>query len=215
MGLLSQFSSKAEIHRRETIKRFDDFVVSYFDKRETAGCKEPDDLAVTLVARSPESPVTGTICRHADRFASLGTKLRVIFASIEPATEFAGFVEMTGMYNRHNCLDASIRWARNPALLDAHEQLVLGRDHCWSGDAMRRSADLRFSLDMFEADGGDAVRLGKMAFDGLWSASVNISKSRFRSVSPRRKEEAVVLEVEGIREQFAQNNLAGNFITRH
>ena len=34
MGLLSQFSSKAELHRRETNKRFDDFILSYVSKIE-------------------------------------------------------------------------------------------------------------------------------------------------------------------------------------
>ena len=164
MGLLSEFSSKAEIHRRETIKRFDDFMGSYFDRIEKVEGAAKDDLIVTLVARAPDSPVTDAVRRHADRFGPLGIELRVIFANIEPASVFAGFVEMAGMYNGQNCLDASIRWAKNPALLDGHEQLVLGTGHCWTGDVMRRSSEVRYSLDLFDVEGGDAVGDGQRQF---------------------------------------------------
>jgi hypothetical protein len=215
MGLLSQFSSKAEIHRRETIKRFDDFIISYFSTIEILKETAKDDLIVTLVARAPDSPVTDAVRRHAERFSTLGIELRVIFASIEPASVFAGFVEMSGMYNGQNCLDSSIRWAKNPALLDAHEQLVLGSLHCWSGDVMRRSSDVRFSLDLFEAEGGDAVELGQMAFDGLWAASANIPKSRFRNMTPVRNNDPVVVEFDNIRDQLAENAYAGSYATRH
>ena len=129
-------------------------------------CRAPtkDDLSVTLIARGPDSAVADAVRRHANRFVDLGIELRVIFASIEPASVFAGFVEMAGMYNGQNCLDASLRWAKNPALLDAHEQLVLGTEHCWSGDIMRRAADVRFSLDLFESNGASAVDLGRSGF---------------------------------------------------
>ena len=215
MGLLSQFSSKAELHRRETIKRFDDYIESYFSRIESLEGAAHDDLMVTLVARAPDSPVTDAVRRHADRFGALGLELRVIFANIEPASVFSGFVEMAGMYNGQNCLDASIRWAKNPALLDAHEQLVMGTGHCWSGDVMRRSSDVRFSLDLFEAEGGNAVRLGTMAFDGLWSASVNIPKSRFRNVPPGRDSEPGIIEYEGIGDQLNDSAFASPYATRH
>lgn len=215
MGLLTQFSSKAELHRRETTKRFDDFILSYFDYIEKHGKTAHSELSVTLIARAPDSPVTDAVRRHADRFIDSGVELRVIFAKIEPSATFASFVEMAGMYNGQNCLHASIRWARNPALIDAHEQLVMGTAHCWSGDVMRRSPDVRFSLDMFEGEGGDAVSLGRMAFDGLWSVSANIPKSRFRNITPPQSGEPVVVELEGIRDQLLETAFEGSFATRH
>jgi len=215
MGLLSQFSSKAEIHRRETCKRFDDYISSYLSQIEECSQATKEQLSVTLVARAPDSAVTDAVRRHANEFVDLGIELKVIFASIEPASVFAGFVEMAGMYNGQNCLDATLRWAKNPALLDAHEQLVLGTTHCWSGDAMRRAADVRLSLNLFEAEGGNAVNLGHSAFDGLWSASTNIPKSRFRNVTPARTGEPVVIEIEGIQEQLLENAFEGSYATRH
>ncbi len=215
MGLLSEFSSKAEIHRRETIRRFDDFFISYFNEIEALEGVAKEDLAVTLVARAPDSPVADAVRRHADRFGALGIELQVIFAGIEPSSVFAGFAEMAARHNGEHCLEATIRWARNPALLDAHEQLVLGTGHCWSGDVMRRSSDVRVSLDLFEEQGGDAVRLAHMAFDGLWSASAPISKSRFRNALAAKDTASTVAETNGMRDQLLESALACEYVTRH
>ena len=215
MGLLSQFSSKAEIHRRETIKQFDDFILSYLSKIEKLSGANKKDLSVSLTARAPDSAVSDAVRRHANGFADLGIELRVIFASIEPAAGFVEFVEMAGMYNGQNCLDESLRWARNSALLDAHEQLVLGTDHCWSGDSMRRAADVRFSLNMFDLDGGSSVEQGHSNFQGLWSATANIPKSRFRNITPARANQPVVIEIEGIRDQLHESAFEGCYATRH
>ncbi len=216
MGLLTEFSSKAEIHRREVIKRFDDFFVSYFKNLESGEDIGAPDLVVSLMARAPSSPVAQAVQRHADRFAALGIDLRVIFSNIDSATEFSSFVEVNGLCSGDKCLGAAIRWAKNPALLDAHEQLVLGERHCWSGDAMRRSPDARFALDMFESDsGGSAVVLGKMAFDGLWAISDAIPNFRFRNIANAVKGDPEVLEFDGMREQLLAATMAETFATRH
>ena len=64
-----------------------------------------------------------------------------------------------------------IRWARNPRLLEAHEQVTYGEAMCWSGDAMRRDADKRNALDLVRRGSSGAVRLGRLAFEALWAAS--------------------------------------------
>jgi len=216
MGLLTEFSSKAEIHRREVIKRFDDFFVSYFENLEMREDAVANDLVVTLIARAPASPVAQAVQRHVDRFAALGIDLRVIFSTIDPATEFSSFAEVNGLCSGDKCLGASIRWAKNPALLDAHEQLVLGETHCWSGDTMRRSPDVRFALDMFEIEGsGTTVMLGKMAFDGLWAISDAVPSSRFRNIANAVKDDPAVLEFDGMREQLLATTMAETFATRH
>jgi len=215
MGFLTDFSSKAEIHRREVIKRFDDFFVSYFNKLETLDETIANDLIVTLLARAPASPVAQAVQRHADRFAGLGVDLRVIFAKIDPASDFASFAEVNGLYSGDKSLDASIRWAKNQALLDAHEQLVLGESHCWSGDIMRRSPDARFALDMFDFECASTVRLSVLAFDKLWSISDAIPNSRFRNVANRASDEPAVLEFDGIGEQLLEDTMAETFGTRH
>ena len=71
-----------------------------------------------------------------------------------------------------------IRWARNPRLLDAHEQVTYGDIMCWSGDAMRRDADKRNALTLFDESAGDAVRHGRLAFEALWTSCALVPKGR-------------------------------------
>ena len=71
-----------------------------------------------------------------------------------------------------------IRWARNPRLLDAHEQATYGSSLCWWGDAMRREADKRNALSLFEDGSPGSVRLGQLAFQALWSQSAVVAERR-------------------------------------
>ena len=71
-----------------------------------------------------------------------------------------------------------VRWARDPRLLEAHEQLVLGRTRCWSGDAMRRGAT---KTDLFESlNEGlvEAANIGRLAFERLALRTVVIRPRR-------------------------------------
>ena len=64
-----------------------------------------------------------------------------------------------------------IRWARNPRLLDAHEQVTYGDMMRWSGDPMRRDADKRNALALFDEGCSVRVRHGRLAFEALWAVS--------------------------------------------
>ena len=70
------------------------------------------------------------------------------------------------------------RWAKNASLHDAHEQLVLGRKYCWSGDAMRRQPNQRNGIDLFEQEDDQVVKMANMAFHSIWSAS-QVAPKRF------------------------------------
>jgi len=215
MGLLSQFSSKAEMHRRETIKRFDDFIGLYLGELENVDRPTDEALRVTLVARSPESPVAAAILRHGERLALLGCEVRMVFASVDPASELGDFIELAQICNGDNSVVGSLRWARNPALLDAHEQMVLGTGRCWSGDSMRRSSDSRFALDMFNEDGGAAVDWALMAFGGLWSASALVPRARFGAMGASRNDGGVSGFDAPHDAGFQDISLASAFETRH
>lgn len=213
MSLLPNLSMKAELHRRETIKRFDDFLASYLARLEAVGADGRDARRVSVVARSPESAVVAALHRHADRLMLANCEVRAIFANIDPAADLVSFHDAVGLCNGQNGAHEAIRWAKRSGLLDAHEQLVLGTSHCWSGDAMRRSADVRFALDMFDAGGNAAVRLGAMAFDGLWSASATVPRSRFRALPAATGADPVIVQFDGLREGMLDAMPAA--MTRH
>jgi hypothetical protein len=126
---------------------------------------------LTMILRSASSdPAKALIgLKGALKRAGLGAK--VILAQLDPGDElrqlFATLSELTPQAYAADL----IRWARNPRLLEAHEQVTYGGTMCWSGDAMRRGADRRNALTLFEENSADKARLGRLAFTALWAAS--------------------------------------------
>jgi hypothetical protein len=214
MGLLTQFSSKAELHRLETIKRFDDFVESYLERIERIEEPSIEELKITIVSRSPDSAVASALLRHNDRLSMADCQIRAIFSNVEPAVDFNEFAELARSCNGADGLASSVRWARNPALLDAHEQLVLGTSHCWSGDAMRRSSEVRFALDLFDIGGAATTDLGRMAFEGLWTACARVPKARLRNANAN-KTEPVVVQFDKLRDGLQDISFSASAVTRH
>ena len=71
-----------------------------------------------------------------------------------------------------------IRWARRAALLDAHEQLVLGTGLSWAGDCMRREPEKRDAYEQFDTFDAAAAARATGSFSGFWSMSERISVRR-------------------------------------
>ncbi|MGA9604276.1 MAG: hypothetical protein WBQ82_09180, partial [Methyloceanibacter sp.] len=98
-------------------------------------------------------------------------RAKAILAKLEPAEELRElFASLTELAPREQACEL-IRWARNPRLLDAHEQATYGNAMCWTGDAMRRDADKRNALALFDEATSERVRFGCLSFAALWSAS--------------------------------------------
>ena len=106
-----------------------------------------------------------------DELERVGLDAKVVLAKLEPQEELRQlFLSLTHLSPRQQPCQL-MRWARNPRLLDAHEQVTYGEAVCWSGDAMRREADRRNALTLFNETAPELVRLGRLAFDALWAAS--------------------------------------------
>ena len=132
----------------------------------------------TLLLRSPASPPAQVLVLMKDSLLAAGVRVAAIVAKLEPQEDlhrlFAALSELSPD------ADASmlIRWARDPRLLDAHEQVTYGDDTCWSGDAMRRDADKRNPLVLFEANSPEAATRATRAFAALWAACVPVPGHR-------------------------------------
>jgi len=120
-----------------------------------------------VLARSAESPVIKALAGLAHELASVGASVRMIIAQADRdslAEEWAPAAEPAG-------LDYEVRWARDPRLIEAHEQLVLGPLACWIGDSMRREPAkcdaFETYMDACAATAGSAA----LSFERLWSAS--------------------------------------------
>jgi hypothetical protein len=120
---------------------------------------------IQLIARSAESPVAKAIAAAAAEIAAGGHRLRVIVA--QPGRDApAGWALCdTG------AADCEVRWARDPRLVEVHEQLVLGPRTCWTGDSMRRDPAKCDALETFTDDGAEAAGTAAASFERLWAAS--------------------------------------------
>ena len=68
-------------------------------------------------------------------------------------------------------VDCEVRWARDPRLIEVHEQLVLGPRTCWTGDSMRRDPAKCDALETFIDDCAESAGTATASFERLWTAS--------------------------------------------
>jgi hypothetical protein len=138
---------------------------------ERARAESRNSPSFTLILRSASSAPALAVVRMKDGLERAGISAKVILAKLEPEEELRQlFVSLTHFALRQQPSQL-IRWARNPRLLDAHEQVTYGDAISWSGDVMRRDADRRNALTLFDEATPDMARLGRLAFQALWAAS--------------------------------------------
>ncbi|MEM7191707.1 MAG: hypothetical protein AAF405_02360, partial [Pseudomonadota bacterium] len=124
----------------------------------------------TFVLRSSKSVPALALMQIADRLAAAKINLKAVLARVEPELELHAFFDALIQLSPGCELSDLVRWAKNPRLIDAHEQAVYGPKLCWTGDAIRRDADKLNRLTQFETS-TDAVLRGTHAFRALWASS--------------------------------------------
>jgi hypothetical protein len=128
-------------------------------------------LTMTLILRSASSGPARALVAMKDELAGAGIRVRAILAKLDPAEELRELYASLSELAPEVKAPELMRWACNPRLLDAHEQVTYGTAMGWTGDAMRRDADKRNALALFDETASDRVRLGHLAFAAIWSAS--------------------------------------------
>ena len=166
---------QAELERHlEAMSRF----VEHAGKQDAPCC--------TMILRSAASTPAQALIHMKDALLGAGVRARAILAKLEPDDELRQlFASLTELAPDEPAPEL-IRWARNPRLLDAHEQVSYGETMCWSGDAMRRDADKRNPLVLFDTDAPDAARLSQLAFKALWAASVPVPERHLVTRGPAK-----------------------------
>jgi len=93
----------------------------------------------------------------APQITAAGITVHSIFSALKPgeAPELA-----------HDC-----RVFRDPRLLAAHEQLVLGPMCAWIGDSMRRDPQKRDALERYSASCAHTAALATTSFKRIWRAA--------------------------------------------
>jgi hypothetical protein len=168
MSFNSDFDPNSFVSPLQAASRFDPYFDVYgLSLKQEAGL---DQRMITLIARSPASPPAQALAMNLARFQPKSVDVRIIFAQIAPANAMDSIVSALSAACR-DAPGAIIRWAKNRALLDAHERLTLGTTLCWTGDSMRRSEDSRSAID--RVDEGTSVILAEAyaSFEAIWAAS--------------------------------------------
>jgi hypothetical protein len=129
------------------------------------------DHTVTLIARSPSMVAVRALIGHADELLRQKIAVRVIFARLAPGDALTELSSALNLFDPRHPEAGKIRFIKNAALLDAHEQFVLGEMACWTGDMLRRLEEHRNRLDIMEEAQPGAVRLAELSFTALWAAS--------------------------------------------
>ena len=127
--------------------------------------------AILLVARSAASPVARALAALGPQLAAADVRVSVIFASVASSASAQSWSAPGSALGF--CPD--IRWARNPRLSDAHEQLVLGDRTAWYGDCMRRDPEKRDAFERFHAVCPQTAGSAQRSFQRLWALSEPVS----------------------------------------
>ncbi len=167
-----------------SVARHVDHLGQFIDRLSTEMPEKPEGRIIRVVARSPESAPLLALAQLGPRVVASGARTRIVLGRLEPATLLQELVRALGASCRETDDAPALRWAKNPCLLDAHEQMTFGPAWCWSGDMMKRDAAKKNGLDLFEEDVHTA-RLGRAAFDALWMASAPVPAARLRGVPDR------------------------------
>src|SRR5262245_9574574 len=125
---------------------------------------EPVGRPILVIARSAQSPVVKAIAALARDIAAAGCPVRLILAKGQGAAVSDAVIAM-----RTAGLNCEVRVVRNPRLIEAHEQLVLGTRACWTGDTMRRDPATCDAYESFAEDAPDLAAAARLTFERLWS----------------------------------------------
>jgi len=159
--------------KQENMSRLAGFFLDRLSVQESATLEQ---RTVTLIARSPASPVARSMLSVAREAKALSVRFQVAFCHLEPTDLVADWSELRDDVVGTAPL-AELRWARLAGLTDAHEQMVLGLALSWHGDSMRRDPETRDAFETFETFNTEAARRASAAFKGLWCRATPLSPS--------------------------------------
>ena len=158
----SKFIKYAE--KQENASRFIGF---FFDRLSVAKEPTPAQSTISLIARSPASPVARAVLAAASECQAPGVRFEVLFCRAEPAEQMSQWLELVARGAASNTV-LQLRRACHPAIADAHEQMVLGTNFSWLGDSMRRDPETRDAFETFECFNPPIAQRIDRTFQVLW-----------------------------------------------
>ena len=158
----------------------------YLDWLDQQNDADPAARQVTIIARSPISPVIQAMCTMRDNLSSRQVCVQVVFSDVDPERALRSAWDVISDLSKDREHADLIRWASSQGILEAHEQMILGQHMSWLGDAMRREPGRRDGFDVFEIDALETCRLGIQSFAAMWKYAKPVPKWLLREASERR-----------------------------
>ena len=156
------------VKREDKMESLRTFMNAFWLASRAADTAASAGVQITVVARSAESPVARALVAMSSEIANRGIAVRAIFGQLEPEKTALGW----SAAGPEIAFSRDLRWAKNPRLADAHEQLVLGAETCWIGDCLRRDPSRRDAYEQFIASDTRTSQTLQTSFERLWIASV-------------------------------------------
>jgi hypothetical protein len=128
-----------------------------------AAAMPPAPGAVMAMARSVQSPLVKAIAARAPDIAAAGGTVRLMLARPDGLALTDALAAM-----RAAALACQVRLARNPRLIEAHEQLTIGARIAWTGDSMRRDPAICDAYESFVEDCPEIAAAAAATFERLW-----------------------------------------------
>ena len=165
-------------HRRMSVTRRDEkeLRLGAFISRGLGAAAGPQDAAsppaILVMARTVQSPVVRSVSALAGQIAAAGGSIRIILAKLSRgAPGGAGGEILAALQDAARC---QVRQARNPRLIEAHEQLVIAARICWTGDSMRRDPAISDAYESFVEDCPAIATSAAATFERLWGDCVPV-----------------------------------------
>ncbi len=155
----------------EKAERLKSFISDYVMSLAAPGVAAEAHRDVFLFSRAVDSPVMVAALSLSNELAAVRASVFAIIGAPGPDDEDLETLRAKAVAP----FDLSIRVARNPRLVEAHEQLVLGGVSTWYGDCLRRDPMKRDAFESFAP--GDIVKaaMARNAFRRLWPAAEPLS----------------------------------------
>ena len=166
--------------------RHESYLNEYFQWLDAEQPADPVARQVTVIARSPASPVIMALEATAGELGARQIAVRAVFSDIEPERALHSAWRVISALSEGREHGDLVRWASSRGILEAHEQMILGRRMCWLGDAMRREPGRRDGFDLFEMDAPGTCQLGVQSFAAMWKFATPVPKWILREASAKQ-----------------------------
>jgi hypothetical protein len=124
---------------------------------------QPEQGELLAIARSVQSPLVKAIATRASEIAAAGGTMRLILAKPDGLALSDALAAMRAAFPA-----CEVRLARNPRLIEAHEQLTIGARIAWTGDSMRRDPATCDAYESFVEDCPQIAAAAAATFERLW-----------------------------------------------